>query len=103
MMENEKSKSIQLADELYEWINEYNLACTAEKDAKKRKNEAKFYIVDALGENNTGVCVNTVITNKVQEKITIDTKMFEKEHPELFKKYAKKTTYSVMRLKAIEV
>jgi predicted phage-related endonuclease len=93
---------IALPDEAYEVINDYNLACTAEKEAKKAKDQAKFKLLEYMGTSQIGIYDTIKVSHTEQKKETLDAKAIKIDHPEIYEKYVTRTVFGVMRVSQIK-
>jgi predicted phage-related endonuclease len=106
-MSNEEIENIETMialpeEEAFLIINEYNLACTAIKDAEKRKEVAKEELIGLMGKSQIGICADIKVTYKPSCKITLDAKMIEQYHPEIYKQYSKQSDFFTLRIGKIK-
>ena len=78
-------------------IKDYRAYSELEKEYKEKKDEVKAKICGKLGDNESGVGNDYACSWKSQADNRFDTKRFEKDHPDLYKKYIKKGTKRVFR------
>jgi len=69
------------------------------KEFEKAKEAAELELLTALGEAEGGMTELGMLTYLAQSRTSIDTKLLKAEHPEIFEKYAKTSTYRVARWK----
>ena len=100
--ENAVDTMCALPDEAFELINEYNLACTAAKEAEARKEAAKAELAAMLGSNQIGIYADLKVSYVPQTKVTVDGKKLEKDYPEIYKKYLKSTEFMSFRISHIK-
>lgn len=89
--ESEPDSEIELPSESKAMIQQFEEAKQAEKEAAERKKEAENRLKNLLGTYEKGFADNHVITWKQHVRNNFDSKTFKKEHPDLYKKYAKTT------------
>lgn len=69
-----------------------------ENEAKERRTEIENKIKSMLGEYEVGIWKDRKVTWKTYESTRLDTKKFKEDHPDLFEKYAKKSSYRTFRV-----
>lgn len=87
------------AEELKEWVGEYQMANEREKQAKKEKEQFGNLIKEEMEKGGFREIVGCAIYYQNKRK-SFDKKAFEKEEPELLKKYTKTSNSSYFRVKA---
>lgn len=95
-MENSK---IILPDEALNILNQYNLYKEKEKEVSEMKNEAANKLKSMIGDNETAVVKNWIITWKTIYSEKFDSKKLKKEEPELYKKYTVKSSFRRLNIK----
>ena len=78
-------------------IKDYRAYSELEKKYKGKKDEVKAKICGKLGDNESGVGNDYACSWKSQADNRFDTKRFERDYPDLYKKYIKKGTKRVFR------
>lgn len=89
-------------EDAFFWINEYNLADTAEKDAKKRKDEAKQEILNLMGSAQIGICGAIKVSYTPQKRVSVDTKALQNLRPDVFDEFKRETEFYTMRISNIK-
>lgn len=91
------SVDISEAAPLLDVLRELNVQ---KKELADQESELKARIGALLGSFESGTVNGDVaVTWRSQPRTSFDSKAFEKDHPELFKKYQKESSFRVMRLK----
>lgn len=81
-------------------IDELREVQTNKKLWANREDELKAIIAEHLGNADTGlVDGQPAVTWKRQKRTSFDTKTFQRENPDLYKKYETESTFRVLRLK----
>ncbi len=97
--EAENGNEIELPFEAFELIQQYEQACEQEKQIRMVKDEAANRLKDMLGAAEKGtIHGRTVIWQNVTSK-RLDTKALQKEHPEIYEKYAQESLYRRFSIK----
>jgi len=97
--EAEQGKEIELPFEAFELIQQYEQACEEEKQIQLKKDEAANKLKNMLGTAEKGtIHGRTVIWQNVTSK-RLDTKALQKEHPEIYEKYAQESLYRRFSIK----
>jgi predicted phage-related endonuclease len=96
-------QSVALDATVYDTLERMALADAQIKSAETVKEQCKGELGLLLGNAEYGqVDGTTVVTWKSATRSSFDTKAFEKEHPALYAKFKKETTYRTMRITAKE-
>lgn len=97
--EAENGKEIELPFEAFELIQQYERACEEEKQIQLKKDEAANKLKNMLGAAEKGtIHGRAVIWQNVTSK-RLDTKALQKEHPEIYEKYAQESLYRRFSIK----
>ncbi len=97
--EAEQGNEIELPFEAFELIQQYEQACEEEKQIQLKKDEAANKLKNMLGAAEKGtIHGRTVIWQNVTSK-RLDTKALQKEHPEIYEKYAQESLYRRFSIK----
>jgi putative phage-type endonuclease len=92
---------IELPPNAAELIRQYDEACEQLKRIEEQKQEAENLLKQMLGDNETGITVNRVITWKSVSQERLDSKTLKAEHPALYKKYTNTSSHRRFYIKAI--
>jgi len=95
---NKKSR-IALPDDALPLIAQYEEALNEEKASSERKDEASNKLKALLGDNESGVAGDRIITWKNIVSERLDSKVLKVEQPEIFKKYLSTTSYRRFSIK----
>ena len=98
MEQIEKETMIGLPDESWAIINEYNLACTAIKEAEKRKEDAKLQLIALLGTAQIGICNDLKVTYSPQKRESVDSKLLQQQYPAAYLECLKTTEFMKMTI-----
>ena len=97
--EAEKGKEVELPFEAFELIQQYEQACEEEKQIQLVKNEVANRLKDMLGTAEKGtIHGRQVIWQNVTSK-RLDSKALQKEHPEIYGRYVRESTYRRFSIK----
>ncbi len=97
--EAEKGKEIDLPFEAFELIQQYEQAYEEEKRINLIKDEAANRLKEMLGDAERGtIHGRTVIWQNVSSK-RINSKALQKEHPDIYEKYAEASVYRRFSIK----
>jgi putative phage-type endonuclease len=91
---------IELPANATELIRQYDEACEQLKQIEEQKQEAENLLKQMLGDNETGIAGDRVITWKSVSQERFDNKTLKAEHPTLYKKYANKSSFRRFTVKA---
>jgi putative phage-type endonuclease len=91
---------IELPANAAELIRQYDEACEQLKRFEEQKQEAENLLKQMLGDNETGIAGDRIITWKSVSQERFDNKTLKAEHPTLYKKYANKSSYRRFTVKA---
>jgi predicted phage-related endonuclease len=91
---------IELPANAAELIRQYDEASEQLKRIEEQKQEAENLLKQMLGDNETGIAGDRVITWKSVSQERFDNKTLKAEHPTLYKKYANKSSYRRFTVKA---
>ena len=94
------SSRIDLPKDANALIVQYDNACEELKRLTERKQEAENQLKQMLGENETGVAGDRIITWKNISQERLDSKTLKSEHPTLYKKYVNQVSYRRFAIKA---
>ncbi len=94
------SSRIDLPKDANALIVQYDNACEELKRITELKQEAENRLKQMLGENETGVAGERIITWKNISQERLDSKTLKSEHPTLYKKYASQVSYRRFAIKA---
>lgn len=94
------SSRIDLPEDANALIVQYDNACEELKRITERKQEAENRLKQMLGENETGVAGERIITWKNISQERLDSKTLKSEHPTLYKKYSNQVSYRRFAIKA---
>lgn len=94
------SSRIDLPEDANALIVQYDNACEELKRITERKQEAENRLKQMLGENETGVAGERIITWKNISQERLDSKTLKFEHPTLYKKYVNRVSYRRFAIKA---
>lgn len=86
-------KQILLPPEAGELINQYVTAKAREKEESELKDEASNKLKSLLGENETGIYEDNIISWKSISAEKFDSKKLQDQEPEIYKKYLNKSSY----------
>ena len=92
-------ETIELPPDVESLIEQYEQAREEEKAAAERKREAENKIKAIMGEYEKGYWKDRKITWKTMTTYRFDTKLFQKEHPDLYQKYVNETSYRRFNVK----
>lgn len=92
-------ETIELPPDVESLIEQYEQAKEEEKAAAERKREAENKIKAIMGEYEKGYWKDRKITWKTMTTYRFDTKLFQKEHPDLYQKYVNETSYRRFNVK----
>jgi putative phage-type endonuclease len=91
---------IELPDNAVKLIKQYDDACEQLEEVTERKQEAENLLKEMIGENESGIAGNRIVTWKTITQERLDSKTLKSEHPTLYRKYANKTSYRRFTVKA---
>jgi putative phage-type endonuclease len=91
---------IELPENAAELIRQYDEAREQLELMEEKKQEAENLLKQMLGDNETGISGDRIITCKSVSKERFDNKTLKAEHPTLYKKYASKSSYRRFTVKA---
>jgi putative phage-type endonuclease len=91
---------IELPENAAELIRQYDEACEQLERIEEQKQEAENLLKQMLGDNESGIAGNRIITWKSVSQERFDNKTLKAEHPALYKKYANKSSYRRFTVKA---
>ncbi len=92
--------SIELPGTAVELIRCYDAACEQVALYTEQKQEAENLLKQMLGDNETGVAGDRVITWKTVSQERLDGKTLKAEHPTLYRKYVAKSSYRRFSVRA---
>jgi predicted phage-related endonuclease len=81
-------------------IRQYNITKDELERVTELKREAENKLKMLLGENESGVIGDNYISWKSVAQERFDSKTFESEHPDLFRKYTRQSSYRRFTVKA---
>jgi len=87
------TSKIDLPADAMELIYRYDAACEQLKLLEEQKLEAENLLKQMLGDNETGIAGDKIITWKTVTQERLDSKTLKSEHPVLYQKYANKSSY----------
>jgi len=90
---------IDLPMEAAALVQQYDAACEQLEPLTVQKQEAENLLKQMLGEHESGIIANRVITWKTINKEQLDSKALKAGNPRIFKKYANKTSYRRFSIK----
>ncbi|WP_436959406.1 YqaJ viral recombinase family protein [Staphylococcus xylosus] len=96
-LDNEKI----LNSEIETTIEALNAIKAEEKEVRTLKQKYENEIKATLGNNERGMSKNFKVSWKMQNKTSFDKNSFEKDYPDLAKKYTKESKYRVLRIKEL--
>lgn len=92
--------SVELPDEAAQIITDLSNAKQTVRAAKDIEDRLKAALASLIGDAEVGrLHGDTVVTWRAQVRESFDSKTFQTDHPELFRKYQKTTTMRVLRVK----
>jgi putative phage-type endonuclease len=91
---------IELPANAAELVRQYDEAREQLERIEEQKQEAENLLKQMLGDNETGIAGDRVITWKSVLQERFDNKTLKAEHPALYKKYANKSSYRRFTVKA---
>lgn len=91
---------IILPDSAADLILQYDFACEQLEAITEQKQEAENLLKQMLGEHETGMLADRIITWKSISQERLDSKTLKAEHPILYKKYSNTTSYRRFSIKA---
>ena len=92
---------ITLPDTAAALLEQYDIACQQMEVLTEQKQKAENLLKEMLGCNEIGTIGDRVITWKSISQERLDSKTLKVEHPDLYKKYANKTTYRRFSIKTV--
>lgn len=90
-----------LSDEAYDLILEYEEYQEKEKHAAELKEKAANKLKILLGENETGIAGNKIVSWKSISSDRVDTKQLKSECPDLYTKYVLQLNYRRFSIKSL--
>lgn len=99
---NVVDNAIKIPEENFELINEYNLLTAQEREAKKRKDEIKFQLMELMGDSSVGICCNSKVSFTPQRRETIEAKALKVAYPDIYERFVKRTDLLVIRISNIK-
>ena len=87
------STKTDLPDSAVDLIRQYSEAGEQLERITEQKRKAANLLKQMLGTNETGIAGNSFITWKNVSQERFDSKLFESEEPEIYKRYLRKTTH----------
>src|SRR5699024_10730360 len=94
-----KDTSIELSDDALTFIEALDQVKAEIKELETQKKEYENKLKALIGENEKAYAGERVITWKTIHSNRFDLKKFEKEHPDLFNKYTKQSSYRRLQVK----
>ena len=91
---------IVLPEAASDLINQYDTVSKQIEQLTGQKQRAGNILKDMLGDNETGIIGDSSISWKTVNQERFDTKLFELEQQELYKKYVRKTSHRRFSIKA---
>lgn len=96
---SQNEKKIMLADEAKTLLTQYDIAKANEKKYAEIKEEAANKLKFMLGDNETGIIDDKVITWKSISSTKFDSKKLQHEIPDIYNKYLIKSNYKKFSVK----
>ena len=95
------SSQISLPSQASDLIEQYRIFSGEMEKAAEKKQEAENLLKQMLGENESGMAGDSVVTWKTICQERLDTKTLKAEHPVLFRKYASQVSYRRFSVKKV--
>ena len=93
------NEQLSLPDEALEYVNLYLEACSAEDNAKAKKQEASNHLKEFMGDYEKAECSGYSISWKPVTSERLDSKALKEAEPEIYDKYVKTSTSRRFTLK----
>ena len=91
---------LKLPDSATQLIEEYDSACEQLEVLNEQKQKAENQLKQMLGDHESALAGNHIITWKSISQERLDSKTLKAEHPTLYKKYSNQTSYRRFSIKA---
>lgn len=98
MWKDTKAESVSFGETQGDLLKQWNAIRKQRKQLDDDEREIKNKLREYMGENEQGENENFKVTWKPQKRNTFDKKQFEKDNPELAKKYIKQSESRVFKI-----
>lgn len=92
----EPESTVSIEDKL---VQDWLFAKEQVKAAEAVKDEREVAMLTALGQCEGGICSDGLLTYFAQSRSSLDSKAIKAEHPEIYDRYVKTSTFRVARFK----
>ena len=99
MYSNADEEQVELPEDVYELLKEYDEAVAQEKEAKERKDLIANTVKSQMGEHSRAVIFDRQVTWVPVTSNKFDSKTFKTDHPDLYEKYLKESNYRRFQIK----